>query len=149
MRLTIAAEVADFVRPEWFVADAVIVREADPRLDEALGAAADALRRDPPSPEVTAGVRAMYRAAGIDPTKTRPSSEALLRRVQRGDPLPRVNSLVDIINWCSVETALPFGLYDAASIRGPVTLRLGRPGECVRGHSEGRGPRRRPVGARR
>jgi len=81
------------------------------------------------SADVTAAVRTMYKRVGLDPTKTRPSSEALLRRVRRGDPLPRVNSLVDIINWCSLESQLPFGLYDADRIQGGVTLRLGRPGE--------------------
>jgi DNA/RNA-binding domain of Phe-tRNA-synthetase-like protein len=71
----------------------------------------------------------MYKRVGIDPTKTRPSSEALLRRIRRGDELPRINSLVDVINWCSVETQLPYGLYDVDRIRGNVTLRLGRDGE--------------------
>ena len=74
-------------------------------------------------------MRAMYKRVGIDPTKTRPSNEALLRRVRKGQPLPRVNSLVDVINWCSVEFQLPYGLYDRRHIRGPVTLRLGREGE--------------------
>jgi DNA/RNA-binding domain of Phe-tRNA-synthetase-like protein len=71
----------------------------------------------------------MYRRFGVDPTRTRPSSEALLRRVRKGDPLPRVNTLVDIGNWCSLETQLPFGIYDLAAIHGPVTLRVGTPGE--------------------
>lgn len=75
----------------------------------------------------------MYKRVGLDPTKHRPSSEALLRRVMRGESLPRVNSLVDVINWCSVETQLPFGLYDATRIVGPVVLRLGRTGESYPG----------------
>jgi DNA/RNA-binding domain of Phe-tRNA-synthetase-like protein len=75
----------------------------------------------------------MYKRVGIDPTKTRPSSEALLRRVRRGDELPRINSLVDVINWCSLETQLPYGLYDLDHIRGSVILRLGRAGEEYEG----------------
>ena len=71
----------------------------------------------------------MYKRLGIDPTKTRPSNEALLRRVRKGQPFPRVNALVDIINWCSVEFQLPYGLYDRAQIHGDITLRLGREGE--------------------
>ena len=71
----------------------------------------------------------MYKRIGLDPTKTRPSNEALLRRVRKGQPLPRVNSLVDIINWCSVEFQLPYGLYDRAHIRGAITLRIGHEGE--------------------
>jgi len=86
----------------------------------------------------------MYKRVGLDPTKTRPSSEALLRRVRRGDALPRVNNLVDIVNWCSLESRLPFGLYDADRIDGLVRLRRGRPDEQYRGirkdvvHVEGR-----------
>jgi DNA/RNA-binding domain of Phe-tRNA-synthetase-like protein len=81
------------------------------------------------SAQVTAAVRAMYKRVGLDPTKTRPSSEALLRRVRRGDGLPRINSLVDVINWCSLETQLPFGLYDQDRIDGAVSVRLGMDGE--------------------
>jgi DNA/RNA-binding domain of Phe-tRNA-synthetase-like protein len=44
-----------------------------------------------------------------------------------------INSLVDIINWCSLETQLPYGLYDLDRIQGPVTLRLGREGEAYEG----------------
>jgi DNA/RNA-binding domain of Phe-tRNA-synthetase-like protein len=79
--------------------------------------------------ETLSAVRAMYRRVGLDPTKTRPSSEALLRRVRRGDPFPRVNTLVDVINWCSLERQLPYGLYDLTAIEGPVSVRLGREGE--------------------
>ncbi len=99
----------------------------DTRLDEPLAAAEAAVRLQPPAER--AAVRAMYRRVGIDPTKRRPSSEALLRRVLRGDALPRVNTLVDICNWCSLELQLPYGLYDADRIEGPVVLRLGDPGE--------------------
>jgi DNA/RNA-binding domain of Phe-tRNA-synthetase-like protein len=75
----------------------------------------------------------MYRRIGLDPTKTRPSSEALLRRVRKGDRLPRINTLVDICNWCSLEFQLPYGLYDVAALRPPVTLRMGHPGESYPG----------------
>jgi DNA/RNA-binding domain of Phe-tRNA-synthetase-like protein len=75
----------------------------------------------------------MYKRIGLDPTKTRPSSEALLRRVRKGDPLPRINSLVDVCNWCSVEFQLPYGLYDAARVEGGITLRLGAEGESYPG----------------
>ncbi len=75
----------------------------------------------------------MYKRVGLDPTKTRPSNEALLRRVRKALPLPRVNSMVDIINWCSLEFQLPYGLYDRRRIRGEVTLRLGHHGESYAG----------------
>jgi DNA/RNA-binding domain of Phe-tRNA-synthetase-like protein len=107
--------------------DGVKVVEREARLDAPLATAEERVRRIPP-PEALA-VRALYRQVGLDPTKTRPSSEALLRRVRRGDPLPRVNVLVDICNWCSLELQLPFGLYDLAHVDGAIELRLGRPGE--------------------
>ena len=75
----------------------------------------------------------MYKRVGIDPTKRRPSSEALLRRVRKGEPLPRINSMVDVCNWCSLEFQLPYGLYDAAHIEGDVVLRLGAEGESYPG----------------
>ena len=81
----------------------------------------------------TDAVRTMYKRVGLDPTKTRPSSEALLRRVRKGDTLPRINSMVDVCNWCSLEFQLPYGLYDADKIDGDVELRLGRAGESYAG----------------
>jgi DNA/RNA-binding domain of Phe-tRNA-synthetase-like protein len=74
-------------------------------------------------------VRASYHRMGVDPTKRRPSSEALLRRVVGGKPLPRISNLVDCINLFSLRHLVPIGLYDAARIIGPVVLRHGRPGE--------------------
>src|SRR4029434_1160451 len=62
-----------------------------------------------------------------------PSPEELLRRVRKGDTLPRINSMVDVCNWCSFEFQLPYGLYDAAKIQGDVTLRIGRDGESYPG----------------
>jgi DNA/RNA-binding domain of Phe-tRNA-synthetase-like protein len=77
--------------------------------------------------------RALYRRFGVDPTRHRPSSEALLRRVRRGDPLPRVNSLVDVGNVVSVRLQAPVGLYDLARVEGDLRVRLGREGESYAG----------------
>lgn len=123
----LAPDLASVVRPGviWWTGATVV--EHEPRLDALLAEAESRVRMLPP-PE-SAAVRTMYKRVGLDPTKTRPSNEALLRRVRKGDSLPRINSMVDIINWCSVEFQLPYGLYDAANIQGDVTLRLGREGE--------------------
>ena len=120
---------SSIVRVTTTVVAPVVVRERDARLDRPLREAAAAMRASIESADLTAAVRTMYKRVGLDPTKTRPSSEALLRRIRRGDELPRVNSLVDIINWSSLESQLPFGLYDVDRIQGEVVLRLGRPGE--------------------
>jgi DNA/RNA-binding domain of Phe-tRNA-synthetase-like protein len=127
--MTIAPDVALLVRPHWCALDDVVVVERESRMDAPLEHAAERMQAGVEPADVIGAVRAMYRRVGLDPTKTRPSSEALLRRVRRGDPLPRVNALVDVINWCSLETQLPFGLYDRDRVQGSVTLRLGRPGE--------------------
>ena len=113
----------------WLDGATVVDREA--RLNAPLAAAEAAVRINPPAD--VAAVRTMYRRVGLDPTKTRPSSEALLRRVRKGDTLPRINSMVDVCNWCSLEFQLPYGLYDAGRIEGDVTLRLGAEGESYAG----------------
>ena len=127
--LAVHPDVAAIVTPGWFAAEVVRVVDRDARMDEPLRLGAAAMRQAQEAADVTAAVRTMYKRVGIDPTKTRPSSEALLRRVRRGDELPRINSLVDVINWCSLETQLPYGLYDLDRIQGNVTLRLGQAGE--------------------
>ena len=78
--------------------------------------------------------RALYRRFGVDPTRVRPSSEALLRRLKKGEPLPRVNSLVDVANSLSVQLQVPVGLYDLEKIRGDeLVVRLGKEGEAYTG----------------
>lgn len=94
--------------------------------------------------EAIRAVRGMFREWGMDPSKYRPSSEALLRRVVRGQGLYRVSNVVDICNIGSIETGWPFGCYDRARIFPPMLLRKGRTGESYEGigkkrwHLEGR-----------
>jgi DNA/RNA-binding domain of Phe-tRNA-synthetase-like protein len=78
-------------------------------------------------------VRAMFRAWGLDPSRYRPSAEALLRRVAQGKGLYPISNVVDICNLGSVETGWPYGLYDRAKFTEPVTLRLGQAGETYEG----------------
>ena len=77
--------------------------------------------------------RRLYRASGVDPTRTRPSSEALLRRVLKGQELYRINRLVDACNWASLAMLLPIGLYDLDRVEGDMVLRTGREGESFPG----------------
>ena len=131
MRFTLAPELAAIVRPGILWLDDATVVDRESRLNAPLAAAEAAARTNPP--QEIAAVRTMYKRVGLDPTKTRPSSEALLRRVRRGDTLPRINSMVDVCNWCSLEFQLPYGLYDASRIDGDVELRMGRHGESYPG----------------
>ena len=89
--------------------------------------------RAPSEIEGLGPARRLYRAFGIDPTSTRPSSEALLRRILQRKPFPSVNAAVDVCNLCSTSFLLPIGLYDAAKIEGEVTLRQGESGESYPG----------------
>lgn len=125
--LKLSPDLRSIITPGVLAFEELTVVERDARLDAPLAAAEERVRRAPP--EERTAVRTMYKQVGLDPTKTRPSSEALLRRVRRGDALPRINSLVDICNWCSLELQLPYGLYDFDHIEGEITLRLGRAGE--------------------
>ncbi len=132
MRFIVSPELRDVVRPGILWLHGATVVERDVRLEAPLAEAEARVRMQPPT-EVAA-VRTMYKRVGLDPTRNRPSSEALLRRVRKGDSLPRINSLVDVCNWCSLEFQLPYGLYDASRLAGDsVELRLGRPGEAYDG----------------
>jgi len=128
---SLAPELASIVRPGviWWTGATVVPHEH--RLDALLAEAEARVRISPPAE--SAAVRTMYKRVGLDPTKSRPSNEALLRRVRKGDAIPRINSAVDIVNWCSLEFQLPYGLYDFAKVSGPVTMRLGAEGESYPG----------------
>jgi DNA/RNA-binding domain of Phe-tRNA-synthetase-like protein len=68
---------------------------------------------------------------GVDPTKVRPASEALLRRIVLNKGLPRVSPLVDAYNLASVKTLLTFSAFDLARIAPPLSVRFSRAGEEV------------------
>jgi DNA/RNA-binding domain of Phe-tRNA-synthetase-like protein len=89
--------------------------------------------REPREIEALEPARRLYRHLGIDPTRTRPASEALLRRILRGDPFPRILPAVDVGNLASLEIMLPVGIYDAERIEGQVEARRGLPGEGYAG----------------
>ena len=109
-------------------------RDLPAAFDEELRAVCDRLQslyggKQPADIPGVAETRALFHRLDIDPTKTRPSSEALLRRVLQGKGLPRVHPAVDVCNLCSLESQLPLGLYDRETIRGVVRVRVGSPGE--------------------
>jgi DNA/RNA-binding domain of Phe-tRNA-synthetase-like protein len=140
--LSLAKEIAGRVRLGAFTLAGVAVKDADPALAaEVDGACADLRARygDGKSAEVpgAADARTLYKSLGLDPTKTRPSNEALLRRALKGEPLYRINTLVDGLNLSSLRAQLPFGLYDLDQVHPPVVLRRGAPGESYEGIRKG------------
>ena len=83
--------------------------------------------------------REAYRSLGKDPSRYRPSAEALRRRLLRGLELYRIDTLVDLINLVSLRTGYSIGGFDADKIQGDtLTLGVGRAGEAFEGI--GRGP---------
>jgi DNA/RNA-binding domain of Phe-tRNA-synthetase-like protein len=134
-----AAEVADRTRLGLVVMGGAEPALSTRALDEEIERAVGELRRRHEGASAgsiphLAAARKLYRAFSIDPTKHRPSPEALTRRVLRGDAFPRVHPAVDLANLWALVHGRPVGLYEAARIAGPrVTVRLGRPGEFYAG----------------
>jgi len=77
--------------------------------------------------------RRLYKQVGIDPTKERPSSEKLLRRVLKDRTFPRVNDFVDAMNTVSLRLQFPLCFYDWDQVVPPVLIRIGRPDERFQG----------------
>jgi len=78
---------------------------------------------------VVGALRALFRAAGCDPTRYRPASEALLRRLVKGGELPEIFPLVDVNNCLSAELAVPCCVMVEGSFTEPMTWRSGVEGE--------------------
>lgn len=81
------------------------------------------------SDPTVAALRILFRSAGCDPTRYRPSSEALLRRLIKGEELPVIHPLVDLNNCLSTELAVPCCVVTEGTMMPPLVLRAGREGE--------------------
>lgn len=115
-----------------------------PALWEEINSELEAYRRrfttesikDMPSIQVT---RRIYKALGKDPSRYRPSGEALVRRTLQGKDLYQIDTAVDLINLASITYGYSIGGFDADKIEGEeLTLGVGREGEPYEGI--GRGP---------
>jgi len=76
-------------------------------------------------------VRRLFRRAGTDPTKYRPSFEALARRLLKGEPFPRLHPAVDFGNLLSLLWHVPCCVSDREKVFPPDRMRTGAPGETV------------------
>lgn len=81
--------------------------------------------------------REAYKRLGKDPNRYRPSSEALRRRILRGLPLYRIDTLVDSINLISIRSGFSIGGFDAGKIQGDLQLGVGCEGEPYEGIGRG------------
>lgn len=85
-----------------------------------------------------AATRRVYRACGKDPSRYRPASEALIRRVLQGKPLYQIDTLVDLINLASMAFGYSIGGFDADKFVGnTLTLGIGKEGEPYEGIGRG------------
>lgn len=66
---------------------------------------------------------------GVDPTKTRPSSEALVRRVLHGMRIPHISTVVDSYNLASLKTLIPLSGFDLDLVSPPLYIRFSRENE--------------------
>lgn len=76
-----------------------------------------------------AQTRKAYKALGKEPSRYRPSAEALLRGIAQGKGFYQTNNVVDIINLVSVKTGFSIGSYDASQIKGDIIFDIGKKGE--------------------
>ncbi len=73
--------------------------------------------------------RDFFWRVGVDPTKTRPASEALVRRILAGKMLPTINTAVDAYNLASVRTGIPIAAFDADTLGGDISMQFAEEGE--------------------
>lgn len=85
-----------------------------------------------------AATRSVYRACGKDPSRYRPASEALIRRMLQGKELYQIDTLVDLINLASIAFGYSIGGFDASKFVGDtLILGIGREGEPYEGIGRG------------
>lgn len=111
------------IQPERRASLEQLVREAEAQVAAALGETPLA-----EVPELRCW-REAYKAFGVKKTSYRSSIERLLKRIQQGAGLPRVNSLVDSYNVISVRYRMPVGADDLDTLVQPMGFRYARPGD--------------------
>jgi len=75
---------------------------------------------------IIAETRRAYKICGKEPSRYRPSAEALLRRIRTGKGLYRINNIVDTINILSFSSHFSIGGFDMEKIVGnAITLDIG------------------------
>ena len=87
--------------------------------------------------ETVKATKEAYRVLGKDPSRYRPSAEALLRRVASGKGIYRINNVVDILNLISVKTGFSIGGYDYSGIMGDISMGIGEKDEPYVGIGRG------------
>ncbi len=85
-----------------------------------------------------AATRRVYKTCGKDPSRYRPASEQLMRRLLQGKDLYQIDTLVDLVNLASIKFGYSIGGFDADKLVGQtITLGVGRDGEPYEGIGRG------------
>ncbi|HEU5141077.1 MAG TPA: phenylalanine--tRNA ligase beta subunit-related protein [Bacillales bacterium] len=77
--------------------------------------------------------RRTFKALGTDPSRYRPSAEALYRRVKKGNKLPAIHSAADMNNYFSIKYEIPLGIYDLDQINSQIEVRVGTESDSYEG----------------
>ena len=116
-----------FCQPLWEEIDAMCKKFREELTTETL--------KQIPGIEAT---RRVYKKCGKDPSRYRPSAEALIRRVLQGKPLYQKKTFVDLINLASIAYGYSIGGFDADKFVGDtLTLGVGKAGEPYEGIGRG------------
>lgn len=119
---------------ELFFAELAVDPSAEPSTTDLLSTTAgwvrdtfdrETLAAHPP----VAALRRLFKSAGCDPSRYRPASEALVRRLLKGDALPAIHPLVDVNNCLSARLAVPCCVMRDGSFEPPFVFRSGRADE--------------------
>ena len=82
---------------------------------------------------ITRAYRNFFWEMDIDPTKIRPASEALIRRILQGKTLPTINTVVDAYNLASIKSHISIGAFDRDRVKGDLLIRPAMEGEAFLG----------------
>ena len=82
--------------------------------------------------------RQVYKLCGKDPSRYRPASEQLIRRILQGKELYQIDTLVDLVNLASIVYGYSIGGFDVSKMKGDtLTLGIGKEGEPYEGIGRG------------
>jgi DNA/RNA-binding domain of Phe-tRNA-synthetase-like protein len=137
IQIQISPSLEELLRTATVLLHSLTIGQGHPKLRRAGEGLGEELRRTigdrPPSAlEPVARIRRLFKSVGMDPTRERPPSERLLRRVLRGRPIPAVNDLADALNLVSLKLQFPLGVYDWDQLVPPILIRIGQPTESFR-----------------
>ncbi|MGD6819115.1 B3/B4 domain-containing protein [Metabacillus sp. 84] len=74
--------------------------------------------------------RNLFKKAGTDPNRYRPSQEAIFRRIKKQQYLDTIHSAADLNNFFSMQYQVPIGIYDLDRLKGNIEIRIGNSDEA-------------------